>query len=336
MLLQGWLKRLKKQIMRLRKQMRKAMRAANWIPAKVKFPVWAMPKIDGVRALNMTGTLTGRSQKKHKNTAVTARFSKVEYIGLDGEMAAERETHPDLCRITSSVMGTIDGSSQVMWHLFDYITSETINLPYRQRYAMLYEQVAYLRARGHTRLKVLPYVVCNTLAELEAVHQNNMEAGYEGTCFYGPDVMHKEGKSSPTHNGVLRIKDFIDGEARVLSIAEGDTNNNEAQTNELGRTFRTSHKDNKTPNGLLGSMECEQLADLFDLHDAKKLLMAKGQIFTCSPGKMTEDQKREFLASPEQIVGKTIKFKFFPKGIKDKPRFPNFDSIRSAEDMGGD
>ena len=65
-------------------------------------PYIIQPKIDGVRGLNMYGELTGRSLKKHRNKYTTSFYSHSSLIGLDGELAAERETHPDLCRITSS------------------------------------------------------------------------------------------------------------------------------------------------------------------------------------------------------------------------------------------
>lgn len=313
----------------------KAMRAANYNPSKIKrWPVWAEPKIDGVRGLNQDGNFTARTMKKLKNRFTTAYWSKPEYHGLDGEIAANEETHPDLCRLTSSAVGTIEGEPYTMWHVFDYVTEETRNWPYRVRYEMLVEKVAALKAAGiGSRIKVVPRVVCNNMAELEAAHANFMEMGYEGTCFYDPEVAHKEGKSSPNHAGVLRIKDFVDTEAIVLEVIEGEENLNEAQTNELGRTFRTSHQANKIPNGMVGTLVCRQIEDVFDPLDEKKLLIAAGTIINVSPGKMTHKDREHYFKHPEEIVGKPVKHKFFPRGIKDKPRFSNFQSIRLEEDM---
>jgi DNA ligase-1 len=310
------------------------MRAANYVPKKIKFPVWAQPKIDGLRALNMDGTLTARTMKKHRNYHTTAFFSKPEYIGFDGELAAELETHPDLCRITSSACGSAEGEPFVLWHVFDFVTEETRYWPYSKRYSHLRMELNKRQNQGLCgHLRLLPITVCNNQEELDAAHAKHMEQGYEGTCFYGPDVTHKEGKSSPTHNGVLRIKDFIDAEAIVLDFEEGDTNNNEAQTNELGRTFRSSHKANKTPNGMIGRLLCKSLVDVFDLHDDKLLLIPKDSEFIVSPGKMSHKDRLDFFANPEKILQKIIKHKFFPKGIKDKPRFSNYQCIRSSEDM---
>ncbi len=313
---------------------RKVMRPKAWDPKKVKFPCWIQPKIDGVRAYNPEGTLLARTQKKHGNRHTTAFYSQPAYVGMDGELAAELETHPDLCRITSSAVGSYEGTPFTLWWLFDYVVDTTIHLPYEARYNELKQRVAELQAQSKgMRLRVVPYVVCNNLAELEAAHEANMQAGYEGSCIYNPSLPHKEGDSSATHGGVNRIKDFVDFEAEVLSVIEGEENQNEAQTNELGRTFRTSHQANKVPNGMVGNMSCRNLKDVFDIYDKKKLLIAKDQIFTCSPGNMPHSDRLRFFKEQSLIVGKVIKAKFFPKGIKDAPRFPTYQCIRNPEDL---
>lgn len=54
------------------------------------YPVWAMPKIDGVRVINTEGKATGRSLKAHKNEYITEHFSVAQCGGLDGELAVEQ------------------------------------------------------------------------------------------------------------------------------------------------------------------------------------------------------------------------------------------------------
>lgn len=312
----------------------KVMRAENWIPKKVKFPVWAEPKIDGVRGYNPEGVLLARTLKQHRNRFVTSNFSSALYIGFDGELAAEDERHPDLCRLTSSACSREDGSPFVLWHIFDFVTEDTIHLSYRSRYLTMKHKIEDLQSRGLCgHLRIVPYIECNNMGELEAAHQHYMELGYEGTCFYGPDVKHKEGKSSPTHNGVLRIKDFIDFEYEILAVTEGEENLNEKQTNELGRSFRSSHQENKIGNSMVGSISGRVISDVFDLHDSTKRLLTKDQIVTVSPGQMSHDDRLYYFANQDQFVKRIGKGKFFPKGIKDKPRFPIHMSLRSKEDL---
>lgn len=301
---------------------------------KLKFPIGVQPKIDGVRALNMLGRLTGRSLKQFKNVHVTSVFSVSACLGFDGEMAAHKETHPDLCRITSSAVGTIKGEPWVNWWLFDYVTIETKHLPYRERLVLLRTEVEriwredYLVVGKH--LYIVPTIICNNQEELDAADAHFLAQGYEGTITRDMDAPHKQGRSTPTEGGLGRIKRFIDFEFSVDELIEGEENLNEQQINELGQAFRSSHQENKVANGMVGAMLGTVLADV--LYE-DKVLFAKGQQVRVGAGCMSHDERRGYFANPSMIIGNIGKAKFFPKGIKDKPRFPTFQSLRTPEDM---
>lgn len=87
----------------------KPMLATDYVEAKLRFPLGAMPKVDGVRGLNSEGVFFARSMKQHANLYTRAFYSQNIYNGLDGELAAEHECHPDLCRLTTSATSTIEG-----------------------------------------------------------------------------------------------------------------------------------------------------------------------------------------------------------------------------------
>ena len=312
----------------------KPMRAANWLPKKIKEgkEYWVQPKIDGVRGYNPVGSMLARTLKSFANKHTTMFFSKPEYEGYDGELAAADERDPALCRKTSSATSTITGSPFLLWHIFDYVTEQTRSLPYRDRYRIMEARIAEQKSRGLCgHLRIVPYVVCRSLAEIEAQHQINMELGYEGSCVYDPDQKHKEGKSSPTHGGCVRIKDFIDFEAEIIGCSEAQENQNEQKLNELGRMVRSSHQENKVGNGMVGSILARAIDDVFDLYDPTKLLIKKGQEFTAGPGEMSHEDRVEFFLHPEKLIGKVGTFKFFPKGLKDKPRFTLFKNLRDKD-----
>ena len=48
---------------------------------------------------------------------------------------------------------------------------------------------------------------------------------------------------------------------------------------------------------------------------------------------MDHKTRKLYFDNPEMIVNKEVKFKSFPKGLKDKPRFPIFLSIREDFDI---
>lgn len=312
----------------------KPMLASDWDESKLRFPLIAQPKIDGVRALNMYGGLTGRSLKLFGNRYTTDFYSQEFFKGFDGELAAECETHPDLCRLTTSAVGTHAGQPFTLWWLFDYITPITQSLTYLERYAELQKVVSRLQCyeeyqpwAGH--LRVVPKKLIATRDELEEFDAQNLDAGFEGTIIRDPHGKHKQGRSTVREGGLLRIKRFVESEAIVRLITEGLSNQNEAQINELGLQFRSSHQDNMVRNGLVGSMECQACETIID---SGRVVIEKGQIITVAPGNMPHSDREKFFKEQTLLLGKRIKFKFFPKGVKDKPRFPTFQSIRLPED----
>lgn len=313
----------------------KPMLAEDFEESKLKFPLGAQPKIDGVRGLNMLGRLTGRSLKAHKNKHTTSFYSRSCLMGLDGELAANHECHADLCRLTSSAVGTIAGEPYTLWWLFDYVTVETKKLKYKDRYEALVERIRSLYSIDNEvwqHLRLVPMQVCNNLQELLDCEEKWLQMGYEGVIIRDLDGMHKEGRSTVREGGLLRIKRFIEAEALITQVLEGEENCNEAQTNELGKTFRSSHKSNMLPNGQVGSLRGTLLDDIYDPITKVKLL-EKGQEITISPGNMSHDMRKHYWLHPEELLQHVVKFKFFPKGLKDKPRFPTFVCIRSKEDM---
>lgn len=308
----------------------KPMLASNYVEDKLVFPLGAQPKIDGVRGLTTEGGMTGRSLKKHKNKYTTAFYSKPEYAHMDGELAAEHECHPNLCRITSSAVGTIKGEPFTLWHVFDCLRKEIVHAPYKERHEYLTSYIRYEQSNGRClNARVVPMQICSTLEELLWWDAKWLEAGYEGTIIRNLLAGHKEGRSTVLEGGLLRIKRFVEGEALVVGIEEGNANENEAQTNELGLQFRSSHQENKVPNGLVGNMQCKLLEDL----QAGEKTIPAGEIITVSPGNMDHKMRKHYFDNQGEIVGHVIKYKFFPKGIKDKPRFPTYVCHRSAEDM---
>ena len=291
--------------------------ASNYEEGNIQLPTFAQPKIDGVRGLNLDGNLVGRSLKAFKNRALTAKFSKAKYQGLDGELAFGNETSSSLCRDTTGITGTIAGPADgFVWHVFDLVTEETIKLPYYERYSLLVKKVEEL---DEDCIKLVPYFNLQSSAEVEEYDEENLTEGYEGTILRNPYSLYKEGRPSKKEQQLMRIKRFSDSEALVLAVVEGRTNLNEAVINELGRSERSSHAENQVPNGMVGSLTCKDLES--------------GMTITVSPGEMDHIERKFYFGNPQEIVGKTITYKSFKKGVKTLPRFPTFKNIRSAEDM---
>jgi len=310
----------------------KPMLACDWYEEHVKFPCIVQAKIDGVHALNQDGVFLGRSLKKHDNLRITEKFSKPEYNGFCGEMIlGDNPTTNDLCRLTSGAMRRIQGEPDCTWWLFDYITEEVKHLGYKDRMRVCTDTVLNLPDDLSSKIQIIKSKLVNTMQELLDFEEDALNKGYEGIIIRDPESLYKFGRCGKTHMGAWRVKRFIEEEIFVTEIEEGRTNNNAKTTNELGRSERSTHQENMQPNAQVGSMKGKLLKDVLD-PQTRKLLIAKGTLVTVSPGKMTEDESKYYFKNQHELIGQVVKFKLFPKGTKDNPRFPTFVTIKNKND----
>lgn len=302
--------------------------ACDFDEEKLKFPLIALPKIDGCRGMHITGSFTGRSLKPYKNKHTTLRFSQRGFAGFDGEVAIKgQETSPSLCRDTTSALNRIEGFPALDWHIFDYITPETIALPYVERYT---EAAVRVKLLGHIDVRMVPSRLVYTLEELLNLENLYLDQGYEGVIIRDPGGLHKSGRATINGGSYLRIKRRIDFEGIICGFEEAMENKNEAKTNELGRTERSTHQENMVPKGMIGNIQMKLLADV--VYRNQKIF-DKGMIVTVGPGEMPHEDRIKHFQQPEGFLGQIGKGKLMPHGTKDKPRQATFVSIRAAEDM---
>lgn len=312
----------------------KPILACDVDPAKLRFPVVALPKIDGVRALNPNGKLVGRSGKSYKNKMNTEFYSRDEFIGFDGEMVVDRITGDGICNETTSALTTINGSVKTRWCLFDYIVEGDSDFDgYITRYFKLCDKVQALYERQpylKDWLWVVPHRMIRDQDELDAYEVECVTAGYEGVIVRHPDGLYKYGRSTPTRGEFLRLKQFLEEEIVISRVVEGTTNTNELKHNPNGYAERSTHKANMVPNGMVGTIIGEAVKDVTY---AGRTIIRKGDEIEVAPGKLSHDERRKYLQNPEQIIGRIGKYQFFPVGVKDKPRFPTFQCFRDPVDM---
>lgn len=283
---------------------------------KVNYPLLGFPKIDGVRIINLNGSATARSLLPHANIFTTERFSKSIYLGIDGEGTIGDKCSQSLCRYTTSALNTIEGKPDIVWHAFDYLHPDTIGLVYINRYKTLKQYINKFKPPG---VCIIPFKIIRNEIQLISFYKKCLKDGYEGAVFRDPYALHKNGKYTVNENAYLRLKPFSDKEAIVLSIVEAKVNNNAPIINALGYTERSSHKENKTGKGMVGSLICKDIVT--------------GSNITVMAGKMKHSERIHYFQHPEEILGKYIKYRSTDTGVKDAPRFGRFICIRSIEDI---
>jgi DNA ligase-1 len=179
------------------------------------------------------------------------------------------------------------------------------------------------------RVNLIPIYTVFSVEQALELNDKFLDWGYEGSILRPTQALLKEGRPDKAQQ-LMRIKGFIDVEARCTGIYEALENQNEAKVNELGRTERSSHKENKIGKNMLGGLSIVFEQDI--VHNGEVLFKA-GTTSKCGPGTMTHNERFYYWVNPGEIVGQMIKLKLFPQGIKEKARMGTFLSLRSAEDM---
>lgn len=293
----------------------KPMLAVDADLSKVTYPIMCFPKIDGVRGMVRDGKLVGRSLKQHKNLYVRSCFGQWLFNGLDGELACGRITNQSLCRDTTSAVNTIKGEPIITFNCFDYLTEETVNLPYKERYGLLVQFLSTLP----DNFQIIPYSMCDCEEDVNRMYEQCIEKGYEGVVLRDPKAIHKNGRSTKNQAGYLRLKPQGDAEGIVVRFDEAMTNNNEQTVNELGHKVRSSHKANKVGSGKIGALWLEP--------------MNGGEEFKVGAGCMTHEDREHFFNNPDELLGRIAKYKFFDHGAKDALRHARFFCFRAESDM---
>lgn len=268
-------------------------------------------KLDGIRAVTKFGSALTRSLKAIPNQHIRDMLSP--YQDLDGELIVGKPNAKDVYRVTSSAVRTETGKPEFKFFVFDDISAESLRKPFHQRLETL---------RGRTFpefIQVLPQSWVKNQEELATYYELVLAEDYEGLIVRNPSSMYKFGRATLASQDSLKLKPFADSEFIVLGTYEAMTNNNEAFTNELGRTARSTHQENLTGSGMLGG---------FEARDIKT-----GVEFRVAAGTLSHKERAHLLAIREMLPGKIGKYRHMTVGVKDKPRFPRFIGWRDAFDM---
>lgn len=271
----------------------------------LRYPVLASPKLDGVRAIVKDGVVLSRSLKRIPNEHVQTLYKKLE--GFDGELIVGPPTSKTCYTDTVSGVMSKDGEPPVTFYVFDHIGQPSSSYVVR---------TAVFTGRIQTNWFAMHQTVIDDEVGLLEFERKMLEQGHEGLILRDPEGRYKFGRSTAKEGLLLKLKRFVDAEFKVVGFEERMHNGNEATTNELGRTKRSSHKENKTGRGDLGALIVER---------------ADGLRFNVGTG-FDDDLRATIWAQRDKYLGKLAKVKYFAIGMKDAPRHPVFLGFRSEID----
>src|SRR6266478_137194 len=278
----------------------------------LRFPLYASLKLDGVRALITHQGVFSRSLKPIPNLAVQTLFTSPDLDGLDGEFILGSVTAGDVCRRTvSAVMSPDKSASGLVYHVFDYVTEG----PFSERYAVARSRVE--KFSGKYPIALVEQKVIHSLAELEAMEEKALAEGHEGIMVRRPAGLYKHGRATEKSQDLMKVKRFEDDEAVVIGVTELMHNDNVAFTNEVGRTARSTAQDGLVGAGVLGAL---------------MLRNEQGVEFSVGSG-FDAGERQELWRDRKSLMGRLVKYRYFPSGCKDKPRFPTWIGFRDVRDL---
>lgn len=284
---------------------------------RIKFPMMASPKLDGIRAVILNGKLLSRSLKPIPNKFTRSLFEgKKNYEGLDGELIVGSPTDPKCFNKTTSGIMSESGEPEVKYYVFDQIPEYSGQPPeckFKIRYKDLQDSQHLFK-----NVVLVPQKMVWSLPELEEFEQECLSEGYEGVIIKDPNSPYKYGRSTVKEGYMLKIKRYKDAEAVILSVEELLSNNNEATRDELGKIKRSNAKSGMIPQNTLGALIVKDLNT--------------GVEFSIGTG-FDEEQRKKLWNSQSELPGRIVKYKFFAYGAIDKPRHPVFLGFRDRRDM---
>ena len=277
---------------------------------KLMFPVYASPKLDGIRVIIKDNQVLSRNGKLIPNVFIQSLLKS--YHGLDGELIVGYPTHPNVFQLTTSGVMSIEGTPNVRLYVFDCWYAEGgIDARYN-------EVLKITQNSSIVDIEVVPQIVINSLEELYKFEEDCLAKGYEGVMLRYPNAPYKNGRSTVKEGALLKLKRFSDSEAHILGMEPLLRNHNEPTKNALGHTERSSHIYNKVADDLLGALNVK------DIHTGVEFSIGSG---------FTEEQRREIWNKQVELIGSIVKYKYFEIGVKDKPRFPIFCGLRHFNDI---
>ena len=283
--------------------------------SKLNFPLFASLKLDGIRATVQGGVLMSRNLKPLPNVNIQKVFGALPE-GTDGELIYGDPTAEFAFNDTTSiVMSTHKPIDGVRFYIFDAFEHR----PFSQRLQTISN--TFIVINTAIPIALVDQKLIHDEKELLEFEKEALDAGHEGLMLRSLDSPYKQGRCTLKQGWLLKLKRFVDAEAKIIGFVEEQKNTNEAKTNALGHTERSSKKEGMVGKGTLGKFEVIGINGTY-----KDVEFSVGGGFTAA-------QRQDFWINRKKLIGKIIKYKYFPTGSVERPRFPVFKGFRDKRDM---
>lgn len=177
---------------------------------KVEFPVYVQPKLNGMRMLFDGTNGWSRGNKEVIPEVIQHLTFDTDGHILDGElmlpnnvllqesMKAIKKYRPEL-------------SSQLLYHVYDIVDNTLI---FEERNTVIQK----LAKKFPKNVLVVSTHKCQNESDVVKAHKQFTKDGFEGTMIRHPHMTYEIGKRSYS---LLKLKDFVDAEYRIVDVVDG-------------------------------------------------------------------------------------------------------------------
>ena len=283
--------------------------------SKIQYPVYASPKLDGIRCSIVDGKALSRTLKPIPNKHIYGQLSTSKLDGLDGELIVGSPTSKTCYTDSVSNVMAFDKVPDYTYYVFDLHDHPRV---FRERRQTMLDSLGNGKWGMHPQICLLEQALIQCEDDMLEYEADKVAEGYEGIILRSPDAPYKFGRSTVNEGYLLKVKRFEDSEATIIGFEEEMFNGNAAETNELGRTKRSTAKSGLAGKGTLGAFLVR------DIHTGVEFSIGTG---------LTALQRGVFWQRQDYYLGKLAKYKFFPVGVKIAPRHPVFLGFRDPVDL---
>lgn len=288
--------------------------------SNIVYPVYCSKKLDGIRAEFLDQSIKSRKLKKIPNRYISSELDRIlnncskngkKFLGsFDGEIIASKTMN--FQETTHNVM-SFEGEPEFIYYVFD-IVENSLTTSYENRMELL-KQIEFNDPRI---VKLIPTKI-NNEKELLEFEEQCLTQGFEGVIGRSGTGPYKCGRSTIKEGYLWKMKRFTDSEALITAFEELTENTATSTINALGLKEKTHRKTDLLGKNTLGTIIAN------DIFTDIEVRVGSG---------LNDEMRDEIWNNQAKYMGKTIKYKYFKKGMKEetgKGRHPVFVGFRNTE-----
>lgn len=270
---------------------------------KLRYPVLASLKMDGIRALRLDGSLLSRTLKEIPNKSIRQR-SLVMPGGFDMELWNPELDYNDIQSIVMS--HEHEDSDKIQFHVLDWYSKDV----YSQRLTNIYREPTDGYTFEEPSLTTSPESLLYLFLKFEKEHG-------EGICFRTPNSPYKFGRSTLREQYLVKLCRYVTDEAVIIGFTEQYENGSGSKASRTGLTERHHYKHKQIGKDTLGSITVVNTA---------------GQKFSIGTG-FNDKQRKEIWRNQDKHLNRVIVYRSKAHGEKVLPRCPSWKGFRNSIDL---